>query len=178
MKSLNNNLPDFLKQKDDIRKKLLYSQSERTTKRPSPQRRPHSPDQQKSASSASGLPLHEDLKTLQQLMLSIPTENYGQVLYLKGRAQAMTQEKKRQVQQQLNVQKEMADATFKPDLCSKSSARDRRIKTEDFLLYQGRLADEKKEKLKQELERQEMQDVSFKPSILKKSERMVAKRNE
>ena len=87
-------------------------------------------------------------------MLSIPTENYGQVLYLKGRAQAMTQEKKRQVQQQLNVQKEMADATFRPDLCSKGSARDRRIKTEDFLLYQGRLAEEKKERLKRELERQ------------------------
>ena len=111
-------------------------------------------------------------------MLSIPTENYGQVLYLKGRAQAMTLEKKRQIQQQMQDEKEMANATFKPDLCSKGSARDRRIKTEDFLLYQGRLADEKKEKLKRELERQEMSDVSFKPNILKKSERMVAKRND
>ena len=32
-------------------------------------------------------------------------------------------------------EKEMAGATFRPDLKTKSSARDRRIKTEDFLLY-------------------------------------------
>lgn len=119
--------------------------------------------------------MEPDFKSLQQIMLSMPTENYGQVLYLKAKAQAITLEKKRQVEKQLREEKEMAEVTFKPDIGG-GGHRDPRIKTEDFLLFQGRLAHEKKEKLKRDLEKQEMEHVSFKPSILKKSEQIVAKR--
>ncbi len=73
----------------------------------------------------------------------------------------------------------MKGATFKPEIRSSGQrqARDKTIKTEDFLLFQGRLANEKKKKLKMDIERQEMEDVSFKPTILKKSEEIVAKKN-
>ena len=47
------------------------------------------------------MPSEKELKSLQQIMLSMPTENYGQVLYLKGKAQAMTLEKKRELGKQL-----------------------------------------------------------------------------
>ena len=69
----------------------------------------------------------------------------------------------------------MATATFKPAIKGNKqrSAREKGIKTEDFLLFQGRLANERNMRLKKELEAQEMEDVSFKPKILKKSEQIV-----
>jgi len=48
--------------------------------------------------------------------------------------------------------------------------REKGIKPEEFLLFQGRLANERKERLKKDIEKQEMEGVSFKPQILKKSE--------
>jgi len=73
----------------------------------------------------------------------------------------------------------MKDATFKPEIGSSGQriTRDKTIKTEDFLLFQGRLANEKKKKLRMDIERQEMKDVSFKPVILKKSEEIVKRKN-
>ena len=73
------------------------------------------------------------------------------------------------------MENELADATFKPVIKGNKqrSAREKGIKTEDFLLFQGRLANERKERLKKDLEKQEMEDVSFKPVILKKSEQLV-----
>ena len=49
--------------------------------------------------------------------------------------------------------KEMADATFKPSIkgTKQRGNREKGIKTEDFLLFQGRLANEKKERLKKDI---------------------------
>ena len=63
-------------------------------------------------------------------------------------------------------------------MSSQRSAREKGIKTEDFLLFQGRLADERRRKLKQEIEDQEMETAPFKPSILRKSNQLVQRRNE
>ena len=82
-------------------------------------------------------------------------------------------EQKREFEKKMQEDKELEGATFRPNIhtsANKRMVRDKRIKTEDFLMFQGRLADEKKQRLKKDLERQEMEDVSFKPSIDKKSE--------
>jgi hypothetical protein len=52
------------------------------------------------------------------------------------------------------------------------------MSSEDFLLFQGRLASERLERLKKEIEQQEMEDATFKPKVLKKSQQIVRKRNE
>ena len=109
------------------------------------------------------------------IMSNMPTQNYGELLYLKGKALAITLEKKRQTEAQLKSEKEMEGATFKP-VINCNSARVRSFKTEDLLLAQGELANARKERLKQQLEIRKMEDVTFKPSILKKSEQMVANR--
>ena len=83
----------------------------------------------------------------------------------------LTLAQKREREKQEQKRRELADATFKPAIkgSKQRGLREKGIKTEDFLLFQGRLANERKERLKAELERQEMSEVSFKPSILKKS---------
>jgi len=75
-------------------------------------------------------------------MLNTPTDNYGQMLYIKGRAQAISLERKRQIEKQLLEEKEMEEATFRPEIKSNGqrSQRNQSIKTEDFLIFQGRLA--------------------------------------
>ena len=52
------------------------------------------------------------------------------------------------------------------------------MSSEDFLLFQGRLASERLEKLKKEVKEQEMEEATFKPKVLKKSQQIVRQRNE
>jgi len=150
------------------------------SKKKSPARRSHSREDKKHGSTASILnKSHDEMAALRNAMGQVPPDNYGQVLYLKGKVQALGLEKKRrQLQEQRDIN-EMKDATFKPEIGSSGQriTRDKTIKTEDFLLFQGRLANEKKKKLKMDIERQEMKDVSFKPVILKKSEEIVKRKN-
>ena len=47
------------------------------------------------------------------------------------------------------------------------------MSSEDFLLFQGRLASERLEKLKKEVKEQEMEEATFKPKVLKKSQKIV-----
>lgn len=122
-----------------------------------------------------------DLASYQRLANHAPAENYGQVLYYKGKAQQHSLERKRQMEREVQVKKEMAEATFRPSIGESTNlktGRQKGVKPEDFLLFQGRLAEEKKQKLKKDIEKQEMESASFKPKILKKSEQIVRRRNE
>ena len=80
-------------------------------------------------------------------------ENYGQLLYQKGRAAMINLDQKREKLKEDMVHKEMADATFAPAIkgTKQRGNREKGIKTEDFLLFQGRLANEKKERLKKDI---------------------------
>ena len=107
-------------------------------------------------------------------------ENYGQLLYQKGQAAKINLDQKREKLKEDMVHQEMANATFKPAIkgTKQRGNREKGIKTEDFLLFQGRLANEKKERLKKDIQQQESVELSFKPNILKKSEQIVQRRNQ
>ena len=92
----------------------------------------------------------------------------------------VTLAQKRERQKQLQQMEELADVTFTPAIkgSKQRGLRQKGIKTEDFLLFQGRLTNEKRQRLKKDLERQEMEEASFQPKILKKSAQIIQRRNE
>lgn len=51
--------------------------------------------------------------------------------------------------------------------------REKGVKPEDVLIFQGKLAVERKQKLKKEAEKLKMSDYTFKPKVNKKSAQIV-----
>ena len=82
----------------------------------------------------------------------------------------------------MNELKELEGATFRPQTTAhyggSATARTRELRPEEVLIFQGQLADERKKKLKRDYGAREMEGVTFRPAILKKSEELIARRNQ
>ena len=94
---------------------------------------------------------------------------YRAVTHLGNRQQAI------EIQRQLNEAKELEGVTFRPQTTAHGSktARQRELRPEEMLTFQGQLADKRKEKLKKDFGQKEMEGVTFHPAILKKSEEII-----
>ena len=81
---------------------------------------------------------------------------------------------KRTPQKKINEEKEMEGATFKPQTFTQNhgskTARQRELRPEEMLQFQGQLAQDRKRKLKEDYDRKEMEGVTFQPSLCKRSE--------
>ena len=70
--------------------------------------------------------------------------------------------------------KELEGVTFQPELKTNRLPKRDGVRPEDFLLFQGQLASEKKAKLKRDVERQRAEEETFKPFINQRSKWIVA----
>ena len=83
--------------------------------------------------------------------MSTEPQNYGQSLYLRGKNNEMNKQQKLELERKERELKELEGVTFKPEIKNNPMFRSKRqdgIKTEDLLIFHGKLAEEKKEKLR------------------------------
>ena len=108
--------------------------------------------------------------------------NAGERLYYRAVAHQGNRQQAIEIQRQLNEMKELEGATFRPQTIGtytgSKTARQRELRPEEMLMFQGQLAEERKKKLKKEIGQKEMEGVTFHPAILKKSEEIIQKRNQ
>ena len=114
---------------------------------------------------------------IQQDMKQPEAPNAGERMYYRAVTHQGNRQQAIEIQRQLNEMKELEGATFRPqttaNYAGSKTARQRELRPEEMLMFQGQLAEERKKKLKKEVGQKEMEGVTFHPAILKKSEEII-----
>ena len=112
-------------------------------------------------------------------MSNMPT-NVGEKLYQQSMLHKEEREKFLERQRELKVEQELENVTFQPNIYTNPKRRQNRdgVKTEDFLLWQGERAQEKRDRLRKDIEEQEKEKFKFKPKICEKSKKMAERQRQ